>query len=52
MRSGATHAVVHGPYYRDDEGDAIGAMARRHKARRQVAEFDGDKVYCVAIECR
>ena len=24
MRSGATHAVVHGPYYRDDEGERIG----------------------------
>ena len=44
MRSGATHAVVHGPYYLDDEGNRIGRWLV-DKGARQVGEFGGDKVY-------
>jgi hypothetical protein len=46
MRSGATHAVVHGPYYRDDEGERIGRWLLG-KGARQVGEFDGDKVFAL-----
>ena len=46
MRSGATHAVVHGPYYRDDEGDRIGKWLIE-KGARLVREFDGDKVFAL-----
>ena len=44
MRSGATHAVVHLPYYRDDEGERIGRWLEANGARA-VGEFDGDKVF-------
>ena len=44
MRSGATHAVVHGAYYRDDEGDRIGDWLVG-KGARLAGEFDGDKVF-------
>ena len=44
MRSGATHAVVHGPYYRDDEGDRIGTWLTGNGAKL-LGEFDGDKVF-------
>lgn len=44
MRSGATHAVVHLPYYRDDEGDRIGKWLVENGAR-QLGEFDGDTVF-------
>jgi hypothetical protein len=44
MRSGATHAVVHGPYYRDDEGERIGRWLAE-KGAKLVAEFDGDRVF-------
>jgi hypothetical protein len=44
MKSGATHAVVHGQYYRDDEGDRISAWLLARGAR-PVAEFDGDRVF-------
>ena len=44
MRSGATHAVVHLPYYRDDEGERIGRWLV-DKGATQVGEFDGDKVF-------
>jgi len=40
----ATHAVVHGPYYLDDEGNRIGRWLV-DKGARQVGEFGGDKVY-------
>jgi hypothetical protein len=43
-RSGATHAVVHGPYYMDDEGERIGRWLVE-KGARQVGEFDGDRVF-------
>jgi hypothetical protein len=44
MRSGATHAVVHLPYYRDDEGERIGRWLEANGAKA-VGEFDGDKVF-------
>jgi hypothetical protein len=44
MRSGATHAVVHSPYYRDDEGERIGNWLVQ-KGARLLGEFDGDKVF-------
>ena len=44
MRSGATHAVVHGPYYRDDEGERIGKWLVA-KGARQIAEFDDDRIF-------
>ena len=46
MRSGATHAVVHGPYYRDDEGDRIGRWLVE-KGARELGEFDGDRVFAL-----
>ena len=46
MRSGATHAVVHGPYYRDDEGDRIGRWLV-DKGARELGEFDGDRVFAL-----
>jgi hypothetical protein len=46
MRSGATHAVVHGPYYRDDEGERIGKWLVG-KGASQVGEFDGDRVFAL-----
>ena len=45
-RSGATHAVVHGSYYRDDEGERIGKWLVQ-KGARLVAEFDGDRVFAL-----
>ena len=44
MRSGATHAVVHLPYYRDDEGEKIGRWLLE-KGAILAGEFDGDKVF-------
>jgi hypothetical protein len=44
MRSGATHAVVHGGFYRDDEGDRIGQWLSGRGARL-LGEFDGDWVF-------
>jgi hypothetical protein len=46
MRSGATHAVVHGQYYRDDEGDRIAVWLMAQGAR-QLGEFDGDRVFAL-----
>lgn len=46
MRSGATHAVVHLPYYRDDEGEQIARWLVDNGAR-QLGEFDGDKVFAL-----
>ena len=46
MRSGATHAVVHGPYYRDDEGERIGKWLTANGARL-LGEFDGDRVFAL-----
>ena len=46
MRSGATHAVLHLPYYQDDEGERIGRWLLS-KGARLVAEFDGDKVFAL-----
>ena len=46
MRSGATHAVVHLPYYRDDEGERIGRWLV-DKGARQLGEFDGDKLFAL-----
>ena len=48
MRSGATHAVVHLPYYRYDEGEHIGRWLAE-KGARQVGEFDGDQRIRFAI---
>jgi len=44
MRSGATHAVVHGAYYRDDEGERIGRWLVERGARL-AGRFDGDRVF-------
>ncbi len=44
MQSGATHAVLHLPYYRDDEGARIGRWLVE-KGARQLGEFDGDTVF-------
>jgi hypothetical protein len=46
MRSGATHAVVHGPYYRDDEGRRIGQWLAE-KGAHLAGEFDGDRVFAL-----
>ncbi len=46
MRSGATHAVVHLPYYQDDEGARIGKWLEA-KGAKLVGEFDGDQVYAL-----
>jgi hypothetical protein len=46
MRSGATHAVVHGPYYRDDEGERIGTWLAE-KGAKLIAEFNGDTVFAL-----
>jgi hypothetical protein len=46
MRSGATHAVIHGPYYRDDEGERIGQWLLERGARL-LGEFDGDRVFAL-----
>jgi hypothetical protein len=44
MRSGATHAVVHGSYYLDDEGERIGKWLVE-KGARLAGDFDGDRVF-------
>jgi hypothetical protein len=44
MRSGATHAIVHGPYYKDDEDERIGTWLMAHGARL-LGEFAGDRVF-------
>ena len=44
MRAGATHAVVHLPYYVDHEGEHIGKWLSA-KGARQLGEFDGDVVF-------
>jgi hypothetical protein len=44
MRSGATHAIVHGPYYLDDEGERIGKWLIA-KGATPVGDFDGDRVF-------
>jgi hypothetical protein len=49
VRSGATHAVVHLPYYKDDEGERIG-MWLSGKGARQVGEFEGDRVFQLKVE--
>ena len=46
MKAGATHAIVHGTYYRDDEGERIGRWLIDHGAR-QTAEFEGDRVFAL-----
>lgn len=46
MRSGATHAIVHGPYYQDEEGERIGSWLAE-KGARLIGEFDGDKVFAL-----
>jgi hypothetical protein len=44
IKSGATHAVVHGSYYRNDEGERTGRWLAG-KGARLLAEFDGDRVF-------
>jgi hypothetical protein len=44
MRSGATHAIVHGPYYLDDEGERITNWLVA-KGARLLGDFDGDRVF-------
>lgn len=44
--AGATHAVVHESLYPDDEGARIGEWLVRHGGR-QIAEFDGDRVFAL-----
>jgi hypothetical protein len=46
MEDGATHAIVHGGLFLDDEGDAIGKWLVERGAR-QIATFDGDKVFAL-----
>jgi hypothetical protein len=46
MRSGATHAVLHLPYYQDDEGQRIGTWLEA-KGAKLVGEFNGDKVFAL-----
>jgi hypothetical protein len=46
IASGATHAVVHGKYYRDDEGNQIAAWLSAHGAK-QIGEFEGDRVFAL-----
>jgi hypothetical protein len=44
LRAGATHAVVHGAYYLDDEGERIAAWLVS-KGARLLRDVDGDKVF-------
>ena len=44
--SGATHAVVHGEFYKTDEGERIAAWLRARGAR-EIAEFDGARVFAL-----
>jgi len=44
--SGATHAIVHGAYYRDDEGTRIAQWLVEHGAK-PLAEFDGDTLFAL-----
>jgi hypothetical protein len=44
MKSGATHAIVHAQYYRDDEGEKIGRWLSARGAK-QVADFNGERVF-------
>jgi hypothetical protein len=44
MRSGATHAIVHGSYYLDDEGEGIAQWLLAKRARL-IGDFDGDRVF-------
>ena len=46
MEDGATHAVVHGDLFLDDEDDAIGKWLVERGAR-QIAGFGGDKVFAL-----
>jgi hypothetical protein len=46
LESGATHAIVHGPYYRDDEGERISRWLIDHGAK-PLGEFDGDRVFAL-----
>jgi hypothetical protein len=46
MDDGATHAVVHGDLFLDDEGDAIGKWLVERGAR-QIAGFGRDRVYAL-----
>jgi hypothetical protein len=44
--AGTTHVVVHGSSYVDEEGVRIGDWLVRNGAR-QIAEFDGDRVFAL-----
>jgi hypothetical protein len=44
--SGATHAVVHGNFYRDNGGDVVSDWLSAHGARL-VGTFDGDKIFAL-----
>jgi hypothetical protein len=44
MQSGATHAIIHGPYYLDDEGERI-ANWLVAKGARSLGDFDSDRVF-------
>lgn len=46
MRSGATHAIVHGAYYQDDEDERISRWLVE-KGARLIGEFDGDRVFAL-----
>ena len=46
MDDGATHAIVHGELYLDDEDDLIGKWLVERGAR-QIAGFGGDKVFAL-----
>ena len=46
VTSGATHAVVHERFYKEDRGGAVSAWLADHGARL-AADFDGDKVFII-----
>jgi hypothetical protein len=46
MKSGATHAIVHLQYYRDDEGEKIVKWLSARGAK-PLAEFGGDRVFAL-----
>jgi len=51
VRSGATHAIVHGPYYLDNEGERIANWLVANGARL-LGNFDGDRVFQLEREVK
>jgi hypothetical protein len=46
MKSGATHAIVHLQYYRDDEGEKIVTWLNARGAK-QIADFGSDRIFAL-----